>query len=136
MKQKFNCFVDVATAVTDAVAEEMARSLGRKSVLTTGLPCSFNPGFWDVCWQKDCSWTTPWSVPTLRVLSKLRSGDQIGALDLFAEAKPWTVPDPLLSLKDVTLSTLKAGYMPDNLADGAGWHCRAPWRWTGHWPTT
>ena len=68
MKQKFNCFVDVATAVTDAVAEEMARSLGHKTVLTTGLPCSFNPGFWDVCWQKDCSWTTPWSVPTLRVL--------------------------------------------------------------------
>ena len=102
------------------MAEEMAKGLGQKAVLTTGVPASFNPGYWDLCWQKDCSWSTPWCVPTLRVLSKLRAGDQIGSLDLFAE--PWTVPYPLLSLKDMPLSTLKAGYMPDNLTAGTELH--------------
>ena len=121
-KQGFDGFVDVATAVTEGLAEEMVKRLGEKPVFTNGVPASFNPGYWDMCWQRDMSWSAPWCVPTLRVLSKLRSGDAIGPLELFAEAKPWTVPAPLLALKDMPLTTLKAGCMPDSWTPGTALH--------------
>ena len=84
-KRSFDTFVDTATAVTEGMAEEMMRGLGEKAVLTTGVPASFNVGYWDMCWQRDLSWSTPWCVATLRVLSKLRSGETVNSLDLFAE---------------------------------------------------
>jgi hypothetical protein len=44
----------------------------RQSELGTVLPASFSPGLFDLQWSTDDSWETPWGLPTLRSLAKVK----------------------------------------------------------------